>query len=84
MDLDFGGATGEQRRVPSLRGNPQLPKAFFNIMMCINAETIVKHGYTYSQADSNILGGLMAQFYPVFSGSNEEKEVKVYTLIKKF
>ena len=84
MDLDFGGVTGVQRRVPSLRGNPQLSKAFFNIMMCINAETIVKHGYTYSQADSNILGGLMAQFYPVFSGSNEEKEFKVYTLIKKF
>ena len=84
MDIDFGGVTGVAERVPPLRGNPQLSKAFFNIMMCINAETIVKHGYTYSQADGNILGGLMAQFYPVFSGSNEEKEFKVYTLIKKF
>ena len=54
MDLDFGGVTGVNQRVPPLRNNPQLSKAFFNIMMCINAETIVKHGYTYSQADSNI------------------------------
>lgn len=84
MDVDFGGVTGGAQRVPALRNNPQLSKAFFNIMMCVNAETVVKHGYTYSQSDGLILGGLMSQFYPVFSGSNEEKEFKVYTLIKKF
>ena len=52
--------------------------------MCVNAETVVKYGYTYSQADGNNLSGLVSQFYPIFSGSNEEKEFKIYTLIKKF
>ena len=44
--------------------------------MCINAETIVKHGYTYSQADSNILGGLMANFILFFQVLMKKKNLK--------
>ena len=84
MDRDFGAITGSPARVRALENKPQMTKTFFNIMMCINAETVVKYGYTYSQSDGPILSGLISQFYPVFSGSNEEKEFKVYTLIRKF
>ena len=82
--LDFGAITGQPSRVRALTDKPQMTKTFFNIMMCVNAETVVKYGYTYSQADGNNLSGLVSQFYPIFSGSNEEKEFKIYTLIKKF
>ena len=84
MDKDFGAITGQPSRVRALTDKPQMAKTFFNIMMCVNAETVVKYGYTYSQADGNNLSGLVSQFYPIFSGSNEEKEFKIYTLIKKF
>ena len=84
MDKDFGAITGQPSRVRALTDNPQMAKTFFNIMMCVNAETVVKYGYTYSQTDGNNLSGLVSQFYPIFSGSNEEKEFKIYTLIKKF
>ena len=75
MDVDFGGVTG-QLNVRPLRDNPQMAKAFFNIMMCINAETVVKHGYTYSQADGNNLSGLVSQFYPIFLGLMKRKNSK--------
>ena len=57
--------------------------------MCINAETITKDGYTYSQADSSFwrFNGSILSCFGVRtgrSGNDVEKEFKLYTLIKNF
>lgn len=93
INNDIAGITDTAIRVSTIRDGESPPysdivkqksKAYFNILMCISAETIVKRGYSYSQSDVFILGGIMGIFYPLFTGSFEEREFKVYTLIKKF
>ena len=59
--------------------------AYFNVMMCCLSETIVKEGKGYLQSDG-FFGpiSIVNHLWPILTGSNEEKEFKLYLLIKIF
>lgn len=57
----------------------------FNALLCIYAELIVKEGTSYGQQDTkNGITAIANHFFPMLTGTQEEKEFKLYMLIKTF
>ena len=59
--------------------------AYFNVMMCCLTETIVKEGKSYSQSDSYFGPvSITKNLWPILTGNDENKEFRLYLLIKIF
>lgn len=57
----------------------------FNALLCIYAELIVKEGTNYGQQDmSQGITSIANHFFPILTGTQEEKEFKLYMLFKTF